>query len=175
MVFGEQALRLIREKWEPLGLDVFAEELYAILSDPNIPLSHSAPITLSQPADSQEPAIRVLGSDFPSIEIQRDNSIEVTLGADGLDLGDDGQVTANDDNGQEQQQPDTSASVFFGTVLSGSGANYQVALSTGMTVDVVQQQILDDETIPSGTVAIVLLEGDTYKMQVPVWLADLEE
>jgi hypothetical protein len=167
-VYGSQALRIIRENWDKLGINVFAEELYALLSDPNIPLEHSAPITLNQPDGSQEPAIRVRGSDFPSIEIQRDNSIELTIGPDGVELGEDARITPE----QDSSPNDSSSSVNFGTVVSGEGATYEVELNNGMTVTVTQQQIAEGEVIPAGTVA---LEGGSYSMQVPVWLADIEE
>lgn len=59
---------------------------------------------------------------------------------------------------------------FIGTVVSGSGSSYQVAISGLGTVPVTQQQIEASETIPAGTKAYVVKEGQTYKMCVPVWL-----
>lgn len=61
--------------------------------------------------------------------------------------------------------------VFIGTVVSGSGSEYTVALDTGVQVDLTVPGILETEEIPADSVAPVIQMSDgTYKMIFPLWL-----
>lgn len=70
-MFSQYAERLRRTKWK--DANELAEELYAILSNFNLPLSHGGPINLTQPGTGQ-PALNVDGS------IQGDTVISFTPG-----------------------------------------------------------------------------------------------
>lgn len=165
-MFSEEALRLLREVWPDANM--LAEELYAIFSSVNLPLEHSGPLTLNNPngpgAGITMPGYNP-GDQILSIPQANGDAFTITLGNNGLILG--GGTLTFPGSGQQQQQ--SAATVFLGTVVSGSGANYKVKIGT-QTVSVTQAQINSDETIPAGTKAFVLQTGSTYSMQVPVWL-----
>lgn len=65
-------------------------------------------------------------------------------------------------------------SAHTGTVVSGSGNTYMVALDPqasppGATVSVKQIQIDPSQTIPAGTACVVVQIGSAFYMQCPVW------
>lgn len=168
-MFSTQALRLLRERWrDPTDL---AEELYAILSSVNLPLSHGGPITIDAGAGGQ-PAITLRGFDDNgvAIRIERSNGVFLDIGPSYLDLG-GGEVRNGTTPGGQQQQ-DPGGNVFTGEVISGSGANYTVQLRSGEQVPATQLQIASGEVIPAGTAVILVREDGAYYMQAPVWLDD---
>jgi hypothetical protein len=171
-MFGRHAMRLMRERWSKLGVDALAEEIFVILSNANLDLSHSGPITLTQEGD--DPAIRIRsGSPFPNISIERDESVDLEIGSEGIESP-SGEATTGVGSTAGSTSV-TGTSVFMGTVVSGSEDTYEVELQNGQSVTAIQQQITAGETIPAGTVTPIFLIGGTYMMQAPVWLDDLEE
>lgn len=171
-MFGKAAQRLLREKWT--DINTFAEEVYALLNTENIPLTHSGTITLTTPPGSTEPAIQVFGGGGFAFSLTRGGN-EVVLDSGGLDLGEDGEVTEDDEDEEDEDTSEEDPAVFTGTILSGSGDSYTVRKSSGGDVDVTQLSIAEDEVIPVGTSVMVFNVNGTYYINVPTWLADLEE
>ncbi len=164
-MFSGEALRLLRELW-PDATEL-AEELYAIFSSVTLPLEHSGPVTLNNPngagAGVTLPGYSS-GDQILSIPRADGGTITLSLGDNGLVL-DGGTLTTPASTTQQQ----TEDKVFLGSVVSGSGSTYKVNLGNKV-VTVTQAQINADETIPAGTKALVLKSGNSYAMQVPVWL-----
>ncbi len=168
-MFGSQALRLLRESWT--DLNEFSEEVYAILSNPDIPLDHSGPITLTQ--QGTEPGIAFKGfdpGDF-AISIKRPDEGDIVLGGDGLEFLDpEGKPKPPEKTAQPGE-----TRVFIGIVgaqVPDTTDKYYVDIPyRGLTVQVQQASIDPAEIIPEGTRTIVFIEGSHYKMQVPVWVA----
>jgi hypothetical protein len=160
--FGTEALRLLRENWaSPLLL---AQELYSIFtSDSPIPIT--SPVAVSGTGNPANPAP-------VQITLGDNQGITLTHGANTTSFSLDG-------NGNLQQQTGMAggsgaikpiAGGLIGTVVSGSGSTYQVAIKGGPTVTVTQLSIDPSETIPAGTPAVVVQVGAVYYMQVPTWL-----
>jgi hypothetical protein len=198
-MFGSQALRLLRESWP--NPQLLAEELYAMFQD-SVPLESSAPLTLTQ--TGSVPALTIQSSGPPGadvIQFQNGNGVVVggiTIGDgqlngnQGITIGPTtvGGININNPSnidfspgqgvttvGQKQAAQSASGgsgNAFTGTVQSGSGNSYSVALSNGTTVTVTQLQIDPTDTIPAGTAVVVVGRqsgGQTiYEMQAPVWL-----
>ncbi len=83
-MLGEEALRLLRENWP--NPTMLAQELYVMLSSPDIPITTSAPITYTAPsAQATEAAITLaVAPDQPAI------SIPSPVGPGGITIGPDG-------------------------------------------------------------------------------------
>lgn len=169
-LFGNQILRLLREKWP--NATMLAEELFAILQG-NIPLTQDAPITITTEGEDEAPLILRPGGDV-AIEINRPDGTTVQIHKDG-------RVTPTpEDEEEEEEEPETpivGANVFPGEVVSGSGNTYLVDLyengpssPSTKTVTVTQLQIHEDSDVPAGTWVMVALNGSQYSMQVPVWV-----
>lgn len=58
-MFGQQAMRLLREKWS--SINMLAEEIFSIFQD-DIPLSHSAPVTITVNSDEAPLTVRQFGN-----------------------------------------------------------------------------------------------------------------
>jgi hypothetical protein len=96
----------------------------------------------------------------------------VSIGDDGLphfDGESDSAETGGDGGGEGGEG---GGGGFYGEVVSGSGSTYTVDVEGVGNVTVTQLQIDGDETIPAGTMALVVQVGENYFMQVPVWLED---
>jgi hypothetical protein len=194
---GEEALRLLREKWP--NATMLAEELYVILSSPDIPITTSAPITYNQPAGSSAPALTLnMNPDAtgPAIQINPgDGGPTITIGPDNIDLGGGfllgqglnlqflgtqalgGGTNTNPGpgGGGGGQQPSAS-SAMPGQIQSGTGTTYTVTIypsglsGSTQNVTVTQLQIDNTQAIPAGTWVLVTQNGGNYYMQSPVWL-----
>lgn len=158
-MFGRQRERLRRTRWE--DINEFAEELYAML-DPKQPLTHEGPITLLRRGNTPFITFGGAGEDDSLFQINgRSGELVDVVTPEGLTTPQAG----------DTQQGSSSQQVFMGTIISGSGATYTVQLDTGAQVTVTQGQILATDTIPAGTVAVVVKKtSGTYAMQVPVWV-----
>jgi hypothetical protein len=181
-IFGNQALRLLREKWS--SPNELAEELYAILNS-NVPMTLTGPVTINNSSPTK-PALTVrnFGQNDQGVNIQKRPLLQgpnfppipgITFPP--LGVFGDGTLGSNlGSQGQAQQQQQPGGGGFPGKVLSGGpGATYKVAVyQSGLggkptTVSVTQLQIDPAETIPAGTWAMVSQVGSSYYMQVPVW------
>lgn len=158
--FGEQAGRLLREKWKSV-LEL-AEELFA-MSQVRGPLVANDPLILNISADSGVSPIQIrYTGDLPPIT--------VVHGDDTMSLTDAEDEAVNPIQPGSEPPPAT-ASVFLGTVTGGGPGvgPYSVQLVGGSTVSVLQQQIDAAETVAAGTVVYVVLVSGIYRMQAPVW------
>lgn len=160
-MFGEQRQRLLREDPWP-NANMLAQELYAMFS-PEQELTHDGPITLNVNGLVPPITLNFPDGSLPIIRVQRRGVPESTIGQDGQ---------SDSEETPQQQEQQAGSRVFSGTVVSGSGSSYQVALSTGDTVSVTQLSIHADETIPEGTAVVVFrtTQQSAYFMQVPVWM-----
>lgn len=189
----EESLRLLREKWS--DIQEAMEEVYAVLnargpgalsSPTTIPATDAAngPLTTYVPVETA-PGLNIT---FPG-----DGGGQVQLLGNG-----DMQYLAYDPGGIDPGPPPKRkvkkilpAIAAIGVVVSGSGQFYQVdlygnglygnVLPSGViqnpvdkqdptvTVDAIQLQIDDDETIEPGTQVLLVRVGKRYYMQVPVW------
>lgn len=165
-MFGTEALRLLREMW-PDATEL-AEELYAIFSSDSLPLTHDGPITLNKP-DGTQAGITLpgysSGDTIMSIPRADGSPITISLGDNGLVLDGGALDTPQGSTGTQQD-----ATVFLGTVVSGSGATYRVKIGTALTVTATVPGINADETVPAGTKGTVFKGGTSYTLLVPLWL-----
>jgi hypothetical protein len=175
-MFGIGVMRLMRESWT--SAKELAEELFALLQS-DIPLSHDAPLTLTNRNQPGQPALTV--RDFS------DGGLVQFVGSDGTPTGglfiEGGELILQHQGALptdigEPTQPRTDApddeeapTVFAGTAASGSGAGpYTIDLVGGGTVAATVLQILESETVPSGTGVIVVRQGDAFYFQPAVWM-----
>lgn len=197
-MYFRQRHRLLRED-ASLTAPALAEELYAMFG-PDVPIEHHGPITIYKSGENQpaitlrgfEPGDMVF-----NIERPEEPDIQMTFNNQGGFNGPSGSVfgpiTINE---AERQGVDpgqlpikdtkdvkeiilagggtsTAGNAFPGLVLSGSGSSYQVLVTTStgaITVTATQMQIASGQDIPADTAAIVVRTGNTYRLQVPVWL-----
>lgn len=187
-MFQEEAIRLLREKWE--NPTMLAEELYAMFQAQSpAGATINAPVKIVNPG-GQEPTLTVQSAgQLPQIQIQG------PTGGGNITF-DNGQMqytpfvpedlppsTSFTQDPVPQPLPATSSSgstdpvVFVGQVSSGGPGNtYQVTIypdgptKTGTLVTCTQLSIANTETIPQFTWTIVVKVGSDYLMQVPVWL-----
>jgi len=86
-----------------------------------------------------------------------------------------GELTSDAEN-QPPPKKSVSSSSMPGQVVSGGGSSYLCTVypngsaGAAITVNVEQLQIDSSETIPAGTWAIVTKNGNSYSMQVPVFV-----
>lgn len=196
-IFGDQAMRLLREKWGT-RVDPFAEELFAIFRSEK-PVQFDSPIQITN--NTTEPAVTVNNNStgdtiqvnnqpsppiqfpqLPPVNIPDFPAIDQTIIINNI-----GNTSSGPSPQNQQPKNQDSSSTFPGKVLSGSGNTYSVRIYTkginnaGTVVQVKQLQISNDETIPPDTwclVAKVTYTKDQltkqkiteYYMQVPVWL-----
>lgn len=170
-MFGRQAVRLLRRIWDtPTQL---AQELFAMFQ-PDIPLFHNAPITITNEGEGPGLRVRNFGSNVPLVIETGDEEFEFRVENGDLILPGRTRAQPEEDGGGGG-----GGSTFPGKVVSLiSGNNYQVlsyrdgsaAASTG-AITVRQADIHADDEIPADTwVMVSELESGDYEMQVPVWL-----
>lgn len=163
-MFGEQALRLLRTKWR--NATSLAQEIYAIISNPKIPLYTEGPIIIQRGASGETPLqFRGFSEGEPVIEIDRGDRdpIEITIGEEGFEL------PLEEDEIEDEQTGD-GGNVFPGEVVSGSGETYQVEIIDGDTVEATCLGISDEDEVPAGTSVMLTAHNDTYYFTVPLWL-----
>ena len=162
-MFGQQAMRLLRTKWKQVN--TFAQELYAMFQD-DIPLEHSAPIT-----------INYAGPDAP-LKLDRGFSdgpvIAATSGGKdgGLRFGPDGTTTVYGDNivfeyledgepvrtpvqdlGNKARDEKPTSSTYPAQVVSGEARTYVMTVytngigSTGTKVTATALGVADDAVL----------------------------
>lgn len=169
-MFSKHAIRLLREKWP--NAQKLAEELFAILSDGELPLEHSGPIVLKKGEGESGLTLRGFGDSDTTIKIDRgDTNSPITITIGGIDMGDTN-ITNLGDEGDVLQVEEGGGGVAIGTVVEQlDGAVYSVLLAgEDDPVEVTQMDIAEGEVIPAGTVTPVFqIDGDLW-MQVPVWL-----
>lgn len=172
-IFGDQTIRLLREKWRsPVQL---AEELFAMFTSTG-PVTIPAGSKVAKPADGQ-PYLTLIGytpgeSAFDYIKPNGDPGGPVPISALPDPLAE--VVVPTDDDSTP-----SATSSFPGVVVSGGpGDTYDVEIfengvtqASTRTVSVKQLQIHADATIPAGSSAVVHLGPDgAFFMQVPVWI-----
>jgi hypothetical protein len=186
-MLGEEAIRLLREVWPTPTM--LAEELFVLLSSPDIPITTSAPITYTPPnADATQAALNIATNPGqPAISITGPGGTSISLGTGGIDLGGVPLYNIGIPPANElppfPEIPGTTTSGGSGTLVPGGGipgtivsggpgANYVFQPTAGgATINVIQGQIDPSQTIPAGTFAIASLVGkSTYYIAVPVWL-----
>lgn len=177
MVFGRQAIRLLRDDW-PRAKQL-AEELFAILSNAKIPLEHAGPIVFFAGDGAGGITFRGFGdSNGTPITIEREDSSlpPITIGPSGIDLNgadilNGGTIEAKhlDGNAGGDSIAVGGGGIFLGTVLSGTGTTYLVDID-GTEVTAVQGTIHEDDEIPAGTEVMVFQIGADYFLNVPVWM-----
>lgn len=176
-IFGEQVIRLRRERWR--SINEFAEEMFALLNYGG-PLRVGNPVTFVQ-----------TGEESPVTVVNADGDTVFNFGDDGADFGDFPPFTELPpaESPDDPDEPDTPTSATFpGIIVSGSGDTYQVSIfehghtqPPTQTVTVKQLQIATSWTIPAGTAChvvanVVPAQGATtpatltYSILVPIWL-----
>ncbi len=196
-LFRNQVGRLLRNKWP--NAQLLAEELFALLSSDE-PIEIDSPVIITSNTGSPPLTLRNFGSDDSMIDIVRAPPDRIDfpdippLTLPALDTGSITYTTIYEDGSRESgtgdrgaDEPPTQVSVeggggggFPGVVVSGGpGDSYQVNVyENGLSEapierTVTQLSIAADATIPVGTWALVGKVGETYFMQVPVWLEDV--
>lgn len=175
-MFSEHAIRMLRSRWR--NPNALAQELFAIFSSAELPLSHSGPVTLTIREGTQAPLTLRQFSDGPVLTFQNtqgqtgsitfdDNGVPQLQAADGTQSG-----SEEDDDDDEE----AGTSVFPCDVVSGSGSTYTVTIyangrsAAGQNVSANVPSAPTDD-IPAGAKWFVFLRGDgTYELDIPVWL-----
>lgn len=181
-MFGEQAIRLLRESWGNATL--LAEELYAMFQN-DIPISHSAPVTFSN-FNSARPALTIdtnTNTGVPPLQLRGPDgtsaSISITGGSTTFTNNSTGNVVnienITGDNivggGSGVGGGGGSGNTFIGTVQGGTGTTYTVLLDNGDTVTATVPGILGSEQVPSGnSYPVVQTDSNVFQMYVPLWV-----
>jgi len=163
-VFGQQAMRLLRTKWKQVN--TFAQELYAMFQD-DIPLEHSAPITINYAGPDAPLKLDRGFSDGPVITASsggKDGGMKFTPDGSTTIYGDqvvfeyleNGEVVrtpVQDLGNKAQDDKKPSASTYPAQVVSGEAQTYIVTLytngvgSTGTKVTATALGVADDATL----------------------------
>lgn len=194
--------RLLRQKWGS-NADLLAEEIAAIFNSDE-PIEIDSPVVITTNNNEAPLTIRNFGDTDNSINIERGVPPGIYFPEiPPIEIGDVGDFNFSViyDDGTSENFPDwepgdptpprgsgeqevetPGGGGFAGKVVSrDSGQLYDVDVyEEGLAAEPVrrtvrQLQIADDAEIPADTWAIVGKTGDSYFMQVPVWLDEPEE
>lgn len=167
-LFGNAVMRLMREGWT--GPRQLAEEIFAILSTVDLPISTSGGIS----STANDPGFAPYEANIPDdggivLNIKRKNQPDLPLSITpdgGLDFG--GKPV-----GQGQTGSGGGTTVTSAKVKSGTGTNYLITLPAGNAVVATCIGIAATETVPAGTPILAFKpSAGGYFFQVPVWLGN---
>jgi hypothetical protein len=170
-MYARQVERLQRKRWK--DANELAQEILAILGNPDLPLHHQGPITLQLPPGANYPQVRFQGGVDGSrpLEFGRRDGGQFSFDYDGGDFTfSGGAATAETAENADNASGGDGGNAFPAAVVSGSGATYQVRIEGGATVRATCQGIDASEEVPAGTAVTLVLHNGAYYFTVPLWL-----
>jgi hypothetical protein len=185
-IFGDQALRLLREDWA--NPKMLADELFAIFTSTD-PMTLTGPVTIDNTTNQPGLTVRNFGDGNTSMQIQKQPLppipplppfAPIEFGPISIvDFLPDGTIQPLDAQGNPIII-ESGGGGFPGKVLSGGpGSTYKVNVykkginQAPISVTATQLQIDPGETIPAGSWCLVAFTNNAYYIQLPVWLDDL--
>lgn len=160
--FSYASNRLLRADWTTQGIDALSQEMYAILQTA-FTSTNGQSTTNQTPGQTSQIYNQTPDDPAPAVTFTKGDDV-LTLGAGGIFQNGEpltGSPTLENVTGDKGAQVPV---MLLGTVLSGSGQNYQVSVwgldptsnSPSMTVPAVQMNLDPTAQIPEGTLVLAI-------------------